>query len=123
MTPMNPIQFSTVDEKKFFPILNKRVNQYFKEHKIKKKGNWSLYTKAIIMFSLYAVPLILIFTVDMPQWLMLIMCIVAGVGMAGALMDYGIEDFTVFEKNGKVGGLWADNYPGAKGNPKPKGLQ
>ena len=40
---------------------------------------------------------------------------VAGVGMAGALMDHGIEDFTVFEKNGKVGGLWADNYPGASG--------
>ena len=40
---------------------------------------------------------------------------VAGVAMAGALMDHGIEDFVVFDKNSRPGGLWADNYPGAKG--------
>ena len=40
---------------------------------------------------------------------------VAGVAMAGALMDYGIEDFVVFDKNSKPGGLWVSNYPNAKG--------
>ena len=39
---------------------------------------------------------------------------VAGCAAAGALRDYGI-DFVVFEKNSGPGGLWADNYPGAKG--------
>lgn len=39
---------------------------------------------------------------------------VAGCAMAAALRDYGI-DFVVYEKNSRVGGLWADNYPGAKG--------
>lgn len=39
---------------------------------------------------------------------------VAGVATAGALHDYGI-DFTVFDRNHRPGGLWADNYPGAKG--------
>lgn len=41
---------------------------------------------------------------------------VAGVATAGALKDYGIE-FVVFDKNGRPGGLWADNYPGTKGKP------
>ena len=40
---------------------------------------------------------------------------VAGVAMAGALMDHNITDFVVFEKNAGPGGLWYDNYPGAKG--------
>jgi cation diffusion facilitator CzcD-associated flavoprotein CzcO len=44
---------------------------------------------------------------------------VAGVATAGALEDYGI-DFVVFDKNDKPGGLWADNYPGAKGKPLKK---
>lgn len=38
---------------------------------------------------------------------------VAGCAAAGALHDYGI-DFVVFDKNDRAGGLWADNYPGAK---------
>lgn len=40
---------------------------------------------------------------------------VAGCAMAAALKDYSI-DFVVYDKNAKAGGLWADNYPGAKGN-------
>jgi len=40
---------------------------------------------------------------------------VAGCAVAGALQDYGIEDFIVYDKNARPGGLWADNYPGAKG--------
>ena len=39
---------------------------------------------------------------------------VAGCVTAAALRDYGI-DFVVYDKNSRVGGLWADNYPGAKG--------
>ena len=39
---------------------------------------------------------------------------VAGCAMAAALRDYRI-DFVVYDKNSKPGGLWADNYPGAKG--------
>jgi NADPH-dependent 2,4-dienoyl-CoA reductase/sulfur reductase-like enzyme len=39
---------------------------------------------------------------------------VAGCAMAAALRDQRI-DFVVYDKNSKAGGLWADNYPGAKG--------
>ena len=84
---MKAVQFSRIDEKKFFRTLNKRVNGYFKEHNINKTGNWVLYSKAILMFALYIIPLVAIFIVEMPQWLMLIMCVLAGVGMAGIGMN------------------------------------
>ena len=45
-------KFSRKDSKEFFQTLNKRVNKYFKDHKISKTGNWRLYTKTIVMFSL-----------------------------------------------------------------------
>ena len=46
------ISFSRKDSAKFFKTLNKRVNTYFKENNIKKTGNWKLYLKAIVMFTL-----------------------------------------------------------------------
>ena len=52
---MKTINFSRVDKAKFFRTLNKRVNTYFKENKIKRTGNWKLYTKAILMFSLLGI--------------------------------------------------------------------
>jgi len=53
----NNISFSTIDKAKFFRTLNKRVNTYFKENKIKRTGNWKLYSKAIVMFSVFLVHL------------------------------------------------------------------
>jgi linoleoyl-CoA desaturase len=81
------ISFSRIDKAKFFRILNKRVNTYFKERKIKRTGNWKLYSKAIIMFALFLIPLVLILTISMPQWLLLLLTIVIGIGMAGVGMN------------------------------------
>lgn len=39
---------------------------------------------------------------------------VAGCAAAGALCDHGI-DFVVYDKEARPGGLWANNYPDAKG--------
>lgn len=81
------VSFSRSDSTKFFKTLNKRVNQYFKEKNILKTGNWKLYTKAIIMFSIFFVPLILILTVAMPQWVSLLLTVLIGIGMAGVGMN------------------------------------
>ncbi len=81
------VTFSRTDPTHFFKTLNKRVNQYFKDNKIVKTGNWKLYTKAVVMFSLFFIPLILILTVDMPQWTMLLLTVVIGIGMAGVGMN------------------------------------
>ena len=84
---MKQVQFSRIDKTKFFRTLNKRVNTYFKENNIKRTGNWKLYTKAIIMFAMFLVPFNLILTVNMPQWVQLLLTIVIGVGMAGVGMN------------------------------------
>ena len=87
MNSNQTISFSRNDKAKFFRTLNKRVNTYFKENKIKRTGNWKLYTKAIIMFAVFLVPLILILTVPMPQWALLLLTVVIGIGMAGVGMN------------------------------------
>src|SRR5680860_256916 len=83
----NTINFSRTDNANFFRTLNKRVNAYFKENGIKRTGNWNLYTKAIIMFGLFLAPLIVILTVSMPQWALLLLTVVIGIGMAGVGMN------------------------------------
>ena len=84
---MKTINFSRIDKAKFFKTLNKRVNTYFKENNIKRTGNWKLYTKAVLMFSLFLVPVALSLTIAMPQWLLLLLAVVTGIGMAGVGMN------------------------------------
>ena len=62
------LSFSRTDSAKFFRTLNKRVNDYFKENNIKRTGNWKLYIKAVVMFTLLLGPLVLILTVNLPAW-------------------------------------------------------
>ena len=81
------IKFSRVDSTKFFKTLNKRINEYFKEKNLKKTGNWKLYLKTIVMFSIFLTPYFLILTVEMSQWLQLLLTVVIGVGMAGVGMN------------------------------------
>jgi linoleoyl-CoA desaturase len=86
MTTQTPT-FSRKDPAKFFRTLNKRVNNYFKENNIKKTGNWQLYSKAIIMFSLLFGPLILVLALDLPAWAEVLCMIVIGIGIAGVGMN------------------------------------
>ena len=80
--------FSKQDSLKFFRTLNSRVNAYFKDNNIKKTGNWKLHVKAVIMFVLFLTPYFLILTIeDMPFWVMLLLSIVIGIGMAGVGMN------------------------------------
>ena len=81
------VKFSRVDSTKFFKTLNKRINDYFKENQLKKTGNWKLYLKTIIMFSIFLIPYFLILNIDMSQWLQLLLTVVIGIGMAGVGMN------------------------------------
>jgi linoleoyl-CoA desaturase len=83
----NAIIFSKIDKTLFFRTLNKKVNAYFKEQNIKRTGNRKLYIKSVIIFSIFLVPLVLILTVSMPQWILLLLTIVMGFGMAGVGMN------------------------------------
>jgi len=75
------IKFSKVDSAKFFRTLNKRINTYFKENNVKKTGNWKLYFKTFIMFTLLITPLILLLTITLPAWAQVLFMIITGVGI------------------------------------------
>ncbi|MEZ4858652.1 MAG: acyl-CoA desaturase [Flavobacteriaceae bacterium] len=81
------IKFSRTDSPDFFRTLNKRVNTYFKENNISRNGNWKLHLKTFVMFALYIAPYFLLFFIDMPWWLQLMLAIVMGIGMAGVGMN------------------------------------
>ena len=80
-------KFSKKDPKKFFKTLNSRVNNYFKEHKIKKTGNWKLYSKSLIIFAIFTIPYLLIMLFNLNQWICLGLIIITGIGMAGVGMN------------------------------------
>ncbi|MDA9362356.1 acyl-CoA desaturase [Flavobacteriaceae bacterium] len=84
---VNAIKFSRNDSKEFFKTLNKRVNNYFKEKKITKNGNWKLWVKTIVMFSLLLTPYVLISFVTIPSWLQILFSVVMGIGLAGIGMN------------------------------------
>jgi linoleoyl-CoA desaturase len=75
-------KFLNNNSNKFFKILNKRVNDYFKESKIRKTGNWKLYLKTVIIFSMFIVPYFIIMVFDPNQWISLMLIIFSSIGMA-----------------------------------------
>ncbi|OYU79190.1 MAG: acyl-CoA desaturase [Flavobacterium sp. BFFFF1] len=79
--------FSKQDSLKFFRTLNSRVNNYFKENNLQKTGNWKLHLKAVVMFTIFLTPYFLILMLDMPFWVMMILSVVIGIGMAGVGMN------------------------------------
>lgn len=83
----NTVRFSRIDSAKFFKTLNSRVNSYFKDNNIKKTGNWKLYLKTVVMFAIFLTPYFLILTIEMNQWIQLLLTIVIGIGMAGVGMN------------------------------------
>ena len=48
------------DTTDFTKTLRRRVDAYFKEHQLTKKGNWGLHAKSVLMLALYFVPWALI---------------------------------------------------------------
>ncbi|MFC4739105.1 fatty acid desaturase family protein [Flavobacterium ponti] len=83
----NSPTFSNNDSMKFFRTLNKRVNEYFKENKIQKTGNWKLHLKTVIMFAIFLTPYFFLLAMDMPFWTYLLLNVVIGIGMAGVGMN------------------------------------
>lgn len=79
--------FAKQDKLKFFRTLNSRVNSYFKENNIKKTGNWKIYLKTVILFTLFLTPYFLILLLDLSIWLHLLLSVIMGVGMAGIGMN------------------------------------
>jgi linoleoyl-CoA desaturase len=79
----NPIRFAS-GQSDFFSTVNQRVNEYFKSNNISKYGNGWMVLKTICMYVGYLAPFILVMTgVVTNLWIMLLMSLVMGIGMAG----------------------------------------
>ena len=81
---MQPVvKFAKPDSSEFFSTLRKKVNAYFAENKVSKNADSRMVVKTIVMLLLYFGPYFLIFSGQLSAWLVLALCIVMGLGLAG----------------------------------------
>lgn len=76
------IRFSKTDQADFFRTLNVRVNDYFRQNNLSRYGNWKLYVKSAVVFAIFLTPYFLIMSNIFNQWIMLLLTVVTGAGMA-----------------------------------------
>ena len=78
------VRFVATDKNAFFLTAKKRVDQYFKNKGISRYANTNMVFKTIFMLALYFVPFIfLLVSTALNPWLVLLLWIVMGFGMAG----------------------------------------
>ena len=78
------VKFNPNKHKEFIKELRTRVNSYFKNNNISRFGNLNMVLKSIFMLSLYLIPYFLVvFNVFSNNWVILLMWILMGMGMAG----------------------------------------
>lgn len=77
------IQFNA-KQRLFYQTLHKRVDEYFKTNGIVKNGNAGMVVKTIVMFTIYFTPYVLLLSnVFSNVWIMLVLSILMGIGVAG----------------------------------------
>ncbi len=74
---MQKISFAR-DEDGFSLTLRNRIEEYFRENKIAKTGDWRLYSKTIIILTAFFTIYTVLLTVAMPTWLAVMLCILQG---------------------------------------------
>ncbi|NJK95953.1 MAG: acyl-CoA desaturase [Bacteroidales bacterium] len=78
------IDFSNSINPEFFDTLRNKVNEYFQVNRISRFGNYHMVIKTIVMLSIYFIPYALMVSgVITNPWLILVMWIIMGFGMAG----------------------------------------
>ena len=78
------VRFNNSNQPDFFKTLNKRINQYFKDHNKTRYENTNMKLKSAFMLALYFTPFILMLTggVSSFGWMM-VMWAIMGFGTAG----------------------------------------
>lgn len=76
-------RFNRQANQEFARQLRKRVNDYFEQKNIKRTGDYRVAIKALVMFSLYFLPFVLIVTVPLTAWQYVLCSAIMGVGVAG----------------------------------------
>lgn len=78
---MTKISFNNTN-KQFSSTLRKRVNDYFKAHRISNTGNRRLYFKSLILVSTAIAGYLILVFFTPPVWLAILLCVVFGCNLA-----------------------------------------
>ena len=76
------VKYPKTDPAQFFKILRTRVNDYFKQKQISRKGTQKSLVKGGISLTILLMPYAMILSMNLPEWFMLILCVVMGIGMS-----------------------------------------
>jgi linoleoyl-CoA desaturase len=83
MNQISKVQFAKTHQD-FTSILNKRVNEYFKNNNVSRHGNGEMFFKTFFMFAAYLLPYALIIAGVITSWPAIIAGVfVMGLGLAG----------------------------------------
>ncbi len=75
---MQTPKFRNTHKTKFHQELKNRVDQYFKDRKIEPTGNFSLYFKAGLLWSLYVALYVHLVFFTPPTWMAILECVIMG---------------------------------------------
>lgn len=107
MKKLTAVRFSRQHEQDFVSTLKLRVKSYFDSENISHYGNWSMFTKTIVMLSIYFIPyFLMLFAPITNPWLFVTLWIGMGMGMAGiGLSVMHDANHGSYSKNKKVNDL------------------
>ncbi|MDO8998908.1 MAG: acyl-CoA desaturase [Bacteroidota bacterium] len=71
----------------FFPTLQKRVNQYFKDNNISKNANSTMVIKTIVLLAAFIVPVLMVNLMFLNTWLVVVLYSIMGFALAGIGMS------------------------------------
>lgn len=71
------------NQQTFFSTTTRRVNQYFRDNNLSKKGNTEMAIKTVVMLLLYFLPFIALLLFNPGFWLSMILWLIMGFAMAG----------------------------------------
>ncbi|MCX6352906.1 MAG: acyl-CoA desaturase [Bacteroidetes bacterium] len=83
------IRFNNAKGKDFVSTLRARVDSYFTENNLSKAANGAMITKTVSLFAITFIPYFLILFAGLPNWAMLLCCVVMGLGYAGIGFSIG----------------------------------
>lgn len=77
------VKFNKQDQPEFYKVLQKRINQYFKDNKLAKTANWNMKFKTAFMLGIYFIPLMLMLTGQITSF--------GGTLLSWAIMGFGMS--------------------------------
>ncbi len=90
MTKINNVvypRFVPGEKSSFFPTVQKRVNDYFKENNRSRHANAEMVIKTIILLSSFVIPVLIVNLMVLPGWMVMLLYVIMGFALAGIGMS------------------------------------